>query len=196
MNIDFNAAPTPCYVVDERLLKKNLELLNSVQQRTGCKILLALKGFAMYSVFPLVGQYLAGITASSLFEARLGYEEMGKEVHAYSPAYLEEEFDELLKYCDHLVFNSFDQWNKFRDKVAAAGKKVECGIRINPEYSEIATDLYNPCFKHSRLGVTLANFHPDQLEGIDGLQELQRNYGMSLKLNRLNGGHAYILQDL
>ncbi|HHW22815.1 MAG TPA: carboxynorspermidine decarboxylase, partial [Clostridiaceae bacterium] len=168
MNIDFSLCPTPCYIVDERLLEKNLKILHSVQERTGCKILLALKGFSMFSVFPLVGKYLKGITASSLFEARLGYEEMGREVHIYSPAYLEEEFDEILKYCDHIVFNSFDQWNRYRERALKSGK-VECGIRINPEYSEIKTPIYNPCYQYSRLGVTLKNFRTDELEGISGL---------------------------
>ena len=169
-NIDFSALPSPCYVVDERLLTKNLELLNSVQERTGCSILLALKGFSMYSLFPLVGKYLKGVTSSSLFEARLGYEEMGKEVHTYAPAYSDDEFDEILSYVDHIVFNSFDQWKKFKDKVKnVSSKKIECGIRINPEYSEIETPIYDPCYQHSRLGVTLANFKPEELEGIDGL---------------------------
>jgi carboxynorspermidine decarboxylase len=170
MNIDFGVMPTPCYIVDEQLLIKNLEILHSVQQRTGCSILLALKGFSMYSVFPLVGKYLKGITSSSLFEARLGFEKMGKEVHIYSPAYIDEEFDELLRYCDHIVFNSFDQWNKFKYKVKSVNlKKIECGIRVNPEYSEIETPIYNPCYRNSRLGVTLSNFKPEELEGIDGL---------------------------
>ena len=169
MEIDFSTLPSPCYVVDERLLKKNLEILQTVQQRTGCRILLALKGFSMYSVFPLAGKYLAGITASSLFEARLGYEEMGKEVHIYAPAYNEKEFDTLTGICDHIVFNSFHQWRKFKDKVKNAPKKIECGIRINPEYSEIETPIYNPCYQFSRLGVTLSNFKPEELDGIDGL---------------------------
>lgn len=169
MEIDFSTLPSPCYVVDERLLKKNLEILQTVQQRTGCRILLALKGFSMYSVFHLAGKYLAGITASSLFEARLGYEEMGKEVHIYAPAYNEKEFDTLTGICDHIVFNSFQQWRKFKDKVKNAPKKIECGIRINPEYSEIETPIYNPCYQFSRLGVTLSNFKPEELDGIDGL---------------------------
>jgi carboxynorspermidine decarboxylase len=170
MNIDFSALPSPCYIVDERLLKKNLEILHSVQERTGCNILLAQKGFSMFSVYPLIGKYLKGVTSSSLFEAILGYEEMGKEVHIYAPAYIEEEFDEILKYCDHIVFNSFDQWNRFKDKVKNVhSKKIECGIRINPEYSEIETPIYNPCYKYSRLGVTLPNFRPEELDGIDGL---------------------------
>jgi carboxynorspermidine decarboxylase len=167
--IDFSALPSPSYIVDERLLTKNLEILNSVQERTGCSILLAQKGFAMHSLYPLVGKYLKGVTSSSLFEARLGYEKMGKEVHAYAPAYSDNEIDEWLKYVDHIVFNSFPQWKKFKDKVKNHPKKIECGIRINPEYSEIEVPLYDPCYTNSRLGVTLANFKPEELDGIDGL---------------------------
>ena len=169
-NLDLNKLPSPCYVVDEKLLTKNLELLKYVQDKTGCNIILALKGFSMFSTFPLVGKYLKGVTSSSLFEARLGYEEMGKQVHIFAPAYRDDEFDEIMSYCDHIVFNSFNQWDKFKDRVKNfKGKKIECGIRINPEYSEIETDIYNPCFKNSRLGTTLANFNEEDLEGIDGL---------------------------
>ncbi len=171
-DIDFSAldCPTPCYVVDERLLRRNLDILGSVQDRTGCRILLALKGFAMFAAFPLIGGTLAGVTASSLFEARLGREEMGKEVHIYSPAYAEEEFDDILRLCDHIVFNSFSQWARYRDRVRAfTGHPVGCGIRVNPEYSEIQTALYDPCAPFSRLGVTLAHFRPDELDGIEGL---------------------------
>ena len=169
MPIDFNKVPTPCYVVDESLLIKNLELMDSIQKRTGAKILLAQKGFSMHAVYPLVGKYLAGVTSSSLFEARLGYEKMGKEVHVYAPAYVEHEFEELISYSDHIVFNSFAQWRKFRDRIKAYHRKIECGIRVNPEYSEIETPIYNPCYTGSRLGVTVANFRPDELDGIDGL---------------------------
>ena len=169
-NIDINKLPSPCYLVDERLLKKNLEILDSVQKKTGAEIILATKAFSMFSTFPLIGKYLKGVTSSSLFEARLGYEEMGKQVHIFSPAYREDEFDEIMKYSDHIVFNSFNQWKLYRDKIKNyKGKKIECGIRINPEYSEIETDMYNPCFENSRMGVTLANFEPEELEGIDGL---------------------------
>lgn len=170
---NLNGLQTPCYVVDESLLIKNLELLHDVEQKTGCHILLAQKGFSMYSVYPLIAKYLSGVTSSSLFEAKLGFEEMGKEVHIYSPAYREEEFDEILKYCGHIVFNSFDQFNKYKNKVANSGKKVECGIRINPEYSEIETDIYNPCFKNSRMGITLQHFEEGVekygLDGVDGI---------------------------
>jgi len=168
--IDYQSLPSPCYVVDERLLRRNLEILASVQERTGCKILLALKGFSMYAVFPLVGQYLHGVTSSSLFEARLGYEEMGKEVHIYAPAYVEEDFTQILKYCDHIVFNSFAQWQKHKEQVqGVTAKKLECGLRINPQYSEIQTAIYNPCYENSRLGITLAKFQGQDLDGIDGL---------------------------
>jgi carboxynorspermidine decarboxylase len=170
MSIDYYALPSPCYIVDERLLTRNLEVLDSVQQRTGCSILLALKGFAMHSVFPLVGKYLKGVTASSLHEARLGYEKMGKEVHSYAPAYVDREFDELLGYVDHIVFNSFDQWKRFKGRVqAVTSKKIGVGIRVNPEYSEGRTPIYDPCYKHSRLGVILDQFRPEELDGVEGL---------------------------
>ncbi|MDO3411322.1 carboxynorspermidine decarboxylase [Saccharibacillus sp. CPCC 101409] len=169
-DIDFSAVPSPCYVVDERLLTNNLELLGSVQERTGAKILLAQKGFSMFAEYPLVGKYLAGVTSSSLFEARLGYEKMGKEVHVYAPAYVDREFDELLSYTDHIVFNSFAQWRKFKDKVLNyPGRKIEVGLRINPEYSELEVPLYDPCSPYSRMGITLENFDESDLEGIDGL---------------------------
>lgn len=166
---DFNDLKTPCYVIDEELLIKNLEILKMIQDRTGCSILLAQKAFSMYSVYPLIGSYLKGVTSSSLFEARLGYEEMGKEVHTFAPAYRDDEFEEILKYSDHIVFNSFSQWNKFKDRVKNYGKEIECGLRINPEYSEIETDIYNPCFENSRLGITIDNFKNQDLDGIDGL---------------------------
>ncbi len=170
MQLDFSQTPSPCYVVDERLLRRNLEILDSVQKRTGCHILLALKGFSMASMLPIVGEYLKGVTSSSLHEARLGYEEMGKEVHAYAPAFYEHEFDELMGYTDHIVFNSFAQWNKFRDRVKGnVNKRIQCGLRVNPEYSEIEIPLYNPCAPNSRMGITLSNFRPEELEGIDGL---------------------------
>ncbi|MEK4008007.1 carboxynorspermidine decarboxylase [Paenibacillus sp. FSL H3-0333] len=169
MDIDISNLPSPAYLVDERLLTKNLETLNYVQEKSGAKILLAQKGFSMHAMYPLVGKYLHGVTSSSLFEARLGFEEMGKEVHVYAPAYVDREFDELLRYSDHMVFNSFDQWNRFKQRVQNAPKQISCGIRVNPEYSEIEVPLYDPCYNYSRMGVTLPNFRPDELDGIDGL---------------------------
>ncbi len=169
-HIDFSKVKTPCFVVDRRLLQKNLEVLADVQKRTGCKILLAQKGFSMYSLYPEIAKYLYGTTASSLNEARLGYEEMGGETHIFAPAFRDEEFDGILGIVDHIVFNSFSQWEKFKGRVIGyEGKHIECGIRVNPQYSELEHEIYDPSHKHSRLGVTQANFEPAKLEGIDGL---------------------------
>lgn len=162
-------AQTPCYVIDEEALVHNLEILRYVEEQTGCHVLLAQKAFSAYALYPLISRYISGTTASGLFEARLAYEEMkGKQVHVYSPAYKDEDFDALLSMCDHIVFNSFSQWKHFREK-ALAHSGVSFGLRINPEYSEITTDIYNPCFEGSRLGITLSHFEENELEGIDGL---------------------------
>lgn len=168
--MNYELLKTPCYVIDESLLIVNLELLKSVQDRTGCKILLAQKGFSMYSVYPLIAQYLAGVAASSLFEARLGYEEMGKEVHIYSPAYTEEDFDEILKYSNHIIFNSPNEYRKYKDRVRSyKDKNIQCGLRVNPEYSEINTEIYNPCALSSRLGTIKDNININDICDIDGL---------------------------
>lgn len=167
--IDFNKYQTPCYVVDENKLIKNLEILQSVKQRTNCHVLLASKAFSMYSTFPLIGKYLDGVTSSGINEARLGFEEMNKEVHIFSPAYIPSDFDEILEYCDHIVFNSFNQWYMYKDKVMSAPRKISCGLRINPEYSELDHGIYDPCSKKSRLGITLEEFEKGDLTGIDGL---------------------------
>ena len=167
--IDWKQAPSPSFVVDERLLTRNLELLKSVQDRTGCDILLALKGFSMWSTFPMARNYLKGITSSSLFEARLGYEEFGKEVHAYAPAYADHEIDEYLKYVDHIVFNSFDQLARHKEKVQALDKHVSIGLRVNPGYSEVETPLYDPCYTNSRLGIPFESFKPEELDGVEGI---------------------------
>ena len=169
LDFPIDTLPSPCYVVDERLLIRNLQLLKSVQDRTGCKILLAQKGFSMYETFPLIGSYLKGVTSSSLFEARLGREEMGSEVHIFAPAYRDDEFDEIMGLCDHIVFNSFAQWQRYKEKVQNAGKHISCGLRINPEYSETEPEIYIPCAPNSRLGITLENFQPELLDGIEGL---------------------------
>lgn len=162
---------TPCYVIDEKQLRENLELLKYVREKAGCKILLAQKAFSAYATYPLIAQYLDGCTASGIFEARLGFEEFGKENHIFSPAYPEKDFDEIVKICDHILFNSPKQWAKFREKVRASSNYIQAGIRVNPEYSEIETDIYNPCFTGSRLGVTLSQFKEDLalVDGIDGL---------------------------
>lgn len=167
MNFDIHAVPTPCYVVDETLLRRNLEILQSVSKRTGCKILLAQKAFSMFSFYPLVGEYLDGTTASGLFEAKLGKEEMGKETHVFSAAYRDDEFDEIVSICDHIVFNSMTQWEKFGKKAQNAGK--ECGLRINPECSTQDHAIYDPCSPGSRLGIPAAQMPEELPEGIRGL---------------------------
>ena len=167
VNFDINMIKTPYYVVDERLLIKNLEILKSVSEQAGCKILLAQKAFSMFAVYPLIRKYLAGTTASGLYEAKLGHEEMGGETHIFSAAYNQDEFDEICEICDHIVFNSFSQLEKYRDKVIRYGK--EFGVRINPEHSTQNNAIYDPCSKGSRLGVTLKNFREDLLSGVSGL---------------------------
>jgi carboxynorspermidine decarboxylase len=160
---------TPCYVCDEARLLQNLELLGELQNRTGCVVLLALKAFAMFSTFPLMRRYLAGTAASSLNEARLGREEFGGELHMCAPAYKDSEFEQLLTLCDHMVFNSFSQWRHFKPRIDAHGGGTRCGIRINPEHSEVETAIYDPCAANSRLGVRRVDFESGCLDGITGL---------------------------
>lgn len=160
---------TPSYVVDERKLRENLEVLQAVQNKTGCHILLAQKAFSMFYFYPMIGRYISGATASGIFEAKLAHEFMpGKENHVFSPAYKEKDFAEIVQICDHIIFNSFSQWKKYRDIALKAG--VECGIRINPQCStQEGHAIYDPCAPGSRLGVTLDNFEPDNLDGLAGL---------------------------
>jgi carboxynorspermidine decarboxylase len=168
-DVDWTGVETPAYVVDEGALERNLSVLKTVQDRAGCRIILALKGFAMFSLFPRIGRHLRGVAASSIDEARLGREEFGQEVHIYSPGYRDSEFDELLGYADHLVFNSFNQWDRFRPIIARRGGEVRCGMRVNPEHSEVRVPLYDPCGAGSRLGVTRRGFRATGLEGLSGL---------------------------
>lgn len=165
--IDYSKVPSPCYVLEESRLIRNLEILKRIEEEADARIICALKGYSMWSTFPLIGKYLAGATASSLNEARLAREEMGKEVHVFAPVYRDSEIDEILSCANHITFNSFSQWSRFRQKTLAAG--VSPGIRINPEFSTVETDLYNPCGRFSRLGVTRKEFRPDLLDGIEGL---------------------------
>jgi len=167
--MDVSKLVTPCYVVDEAKLAANLGRLDEVQRRTGCKILLALKGFSMFRTFPQIRKVLQGTAASSLNEARLGFEEFGHEVHVYAPAYRADEFDALLGYAYHLVFNSFSQWHQLKVRVAQSGKSVRCGIRVNPQHSEVKVKLYDPCAPGSRLGVTLDQFEGQDLSGLSGI---------------------------
>jgi len=159
--------PSPAYVLEEARLRKNLELLARVQSEAGCKIILALKGFSMWSAFPLVRQYLPGCTASSLYELKLSAEEFKGENHIYSAAFHEDEFDEVCRLAGHIVFNSVNQWQQFGPRALAAG--ISCGIRINPGIDEVETDLYNPCFSGSRLGVRPEHLAGADLRGIEGL---------------------------
>ena len=146
---------TPCYVIDERKLKKNLSILSNVEKETGCKILLAQKAFSCFYEYSLIGSFISGTTASGLFEGSLGKEEMGKENHVFSPAYKEEDMIELVKICDHIVFNSFSQLQKYKDIC----KNVSVGLRINPECSTQGEHaIYDPCAKGSRLGVPIGQF--------------------------------------
>ncbi|MDP1817589.1 MAG: carboxynorspermidine decarboxylase [Leadbetterella sp.] len=169
MAIDFLQIPSPCYVLEEKLLRKNLELINRVQNEAGAEIILALKGFSMYKMFPMVKKYLSGATASSLNEARLIFEEMDCLAHTYAPAYKPEEFEELMGYSSHITFNSLNQFQQFKDQVDAFDRKISMGLRINPQYAEVSTDMYNPCVVGSRLGITRDALGDILPEGIEGL---------------------------
>lgn len=157
----------PSFIIDEGLLEKNLKFLYSVKQRTGAKILLALKAYSAFSTFPLIKKYLDGVCASSPNEARLGKEEFGKEVVAAAPAYTEQDIRQLVKYSTCIIFNSFSQLKKFRKTALSHG--IQCGIRINPECSSAPASLYDPCAPYSRLGVTIKNFDEKALEGVSGI---------------------------
>jgi carboxynorspermidine decarboxylase len=160
---------TPYYLCEEQLLEKNLLILDDVQKRSGAKIILALKGFAMFATFEQVKSYLHGCTASGLYEARLAREEFDKEVHTYSPAFKEDEIQEIAAISDHIVFNSPNQLLKFKDIVKKINPKIHISLRVNPEISSSPVDIYNPCGLYSRLGTTLDNFDERVLEHIDGL---------------------------
>lgn len=217
---DFSGVKTPCYICEEELLENNLKLLDYVQKQSGAKIILALKGFAMWSTFELVSKYLKGCTSSGLHEARLAREEFCKhnpdaEVHTYSPAYKDEDIDEIARISDHIVFNSPNQLFKFKERVKAVNPNVELSLRINPEVSSSPKDIYNPCGIYSRLGTTLANFDESVLEHIDGLnfhalceqnvdaleevlasfEEKFSKYFKGLKYINFGGGHHITRKD-
>lgn len=169
MPINYDHIPSPCYVLDEALLRKNLQLIDRVQQEAGINVILAFKGFAMWSAFPLVKEYLSGATASSLNEARLCFEEMGTRAHTYAPAYLPQEFEDILDYSSHVVFNSLSQYEQFKNQVKASEHSVSIGLRVNPGYSDVETKLYNPASPASRLGIgheMLQNELPEDIEGL------------------------------
>ena len=166
INMEYPQIPSPCYVLEEELLISNLKLLASVREKAGIEIICALKGFSFYHEFPLVKQYLDGATASSLHEARLAFEEMHVKSHVYSPAYLAHEFEQMMSYASHISFNSLRQYETFASR--AINKGVSCGIRINPEYAEVETDMYNPCIAGSRLGIRRSDLGNTLPEGIEG----------------------------
>ncbi|WP_411357913.1 carboxynorspermidine decarboxylase [Pseudidiomarina salilacus] len=159
--------PSPCYLCDEALLERNLKLMQRVQAESGAHIILALKGFSMWSTFPLIREYLVGCTASSVWEARLASEEFGREVHAYAPGYKQQDIDALLPLVNHISFNSLSQWQRYRQQVAAAG--VSIGLRVNPEHQEAETELYDPSAPGSRLGIRARDLEGVDLEGVEGL---------------------------
>ena len=207
--MDYSKISSPAFVLDEALFRKNLELIHHVQQKAGVEIILAFKGFAMWSAFPIVREYINGATASSLFEARLCFEEMKTKAHVYAPAYIENTFNELMAYSSHITFNSLAQFQKYYPQTKEVPHNISCGIRVNPEYSDVKTDLYNPSSPKSRLGV-LRYFFPAELpEGIEGIHfhalcesdsyslektlgALESNFGSYLhkvKWVNLGGGH-------
>lgn len=168
-NINFHSISSPTFLLDEKLLIKNLELLMEIKQRAGIEIILAFKGFAMWSVFDVVSQYLDGATASSLAEARLCYEEMGTKSHTYSVAYLPREFDEIMQYSSHITFNSLAQYERYKTDVLNAKHSISMGLRVNPQYAEVETELYNPCALGSRLGAHHSHLKDGLPEFIEGL---------------------------
>lgn len=208
-------APSPCYVMEEALLRRNLELISRVSREANVEIILAFKAFALWKTFPVFREYINSVTASSVNEARLAFEEFGSLAHTFSPAYTDEEFDEYLRCSSHISFNSLNQYNRFSSLVQKTAHKVSCGIRINPEYSEIETELYNPCAPGSRFGVT-ADLLPDELpQGIEGfhchchcesdsfalehtLAHIEEKFGRWLprmKWLNLGGGHLMTRKD-
>ena len=202
--------PSPAYVMDESLLRKNLDLIKTVRERSGAQIILAFKAFALWKAFPIVRAYIQYSTASSVYEAQLAFEEMHCLAHSYSPAYTEDNFPYFLKYSSHITFNSLSQYERFYPYVQSyKERKISCGLRINPEYSEIKTDLYNPCSPGSRMGIIADLFDERLPEGIEGLhfhtlcestsyelektlKEVEKRFGRFLpyiKWLNMGGGH-------
>ncbi|MBP7949593.1 MAG: carboxynorspermidine decarboxylase [Verrucomicrobiales bacterium] len=167
--LDLSLVPSPSFVVDLGCLRRNLAVLRDVQERSGAKILLALKGFAMWSTFPLVRESLAGVCASGPWEARLGREKFDREVHVYAPAFTDDDLEETLPLADKISFNSAAQWRRFRRRVKSCGREIECSIRVNPECSTGNVPLYDPCVAGSRLGQIASGITEDDIAGLDGL---------------------------
>lgn len=207
--IDFNQIPSPCYVLEEDKLRANLALIKSVKDRSGADIILAFKAFALWKAFPIVREYIPYSTASSVFEAQLAFEEMGSRAHTFSPAYTEENFPTFMKYSSHITFNSISQFERFYPMIEADGNRISCGMRINPEYSEVETELYNPCAPGTRFGVLCSQLPEELPAGIEGfhfhtlcesssfdlektLQQVDAKFGKylpNLKWLNMGGGH-------
>ena len=213
--IDFNQFPSPCYIMEEELLRKNLCLIKNVADRAGVEIILAFKSFAMWRSFPIFREYIDHSTASSVYEARLALEEFGSKAHTYSPAYTEQDFPEIMRCSSHITFNSMQQFERFYPMVVAEGSGISCGIRVNPEYSEVETELYNPCAPGTRFGIT-ADLLPEALpQGIEGfhchchcesssyelertLEHLEAKFSRcfpQIKWLNLGGGHLMTRKD-
>lgn len=213
--IEIHKVPSPCFVMEEDLLRKNLSLIKSVKDRAGVNIILAFKAFAMWKSFPIVREYIPNSTASSVFEAQLAYEEMGSPAHTFSPAYTPDNFPAFMKYSSHITFNSLSQFERFYPETLKADKKISCGIRVNPEYSLVETDLYNPATPGSRLGISLDLLGDELPEGVEGihfhtlcesssydlektLEQVELKFGKFLpKVKWLNmgGGHLMTRKD-
>lgn len=213
--IDLNAIPSPCYVMEEKLLRNNLALIKRVKEEAGVNIILAFKAFALWKSFPIVREYIPYSTASSKFEAQLAFEEMGSPAHTYSPAYTEADFPAILKYSSHMTFNSLSQFDRFYPLVKADGHGISCGLRINPEFSDVETDLYNPCAPGSRMGIVRDLLGETLPEGVEGLhfhtlcesssydlertlQEVDKKFGTLLsqvKWLNMGGGHLMTRKD-
>ncbi|MDR1981450.1 MAG: carboxynorspermidine decarboxylase [Tannerellaceae bacterium] len=207
--VDFNRIPSPCYVMEEKALRENLSLITYVKESAGVDIILAFKAFAMWKAFPIIREYIPCSTASSRYEAQLAYEEMGSRAHTYSPAYTAEDFPFIMQYSSHITFNSLTQFERFYPLVEAGGRDISCGLRINPEYSDVETDLYNPCAPGSRMGVISERLGDALPEGIEGLHfhtlcestsydlektlaEVERRFGRflpTIKWLNMGGGH-------
>lgn len=167
--INDKGIPSPCYVMEEKLLRKNLSLIKKIENEAGVQIILAFKAFAMWKTFPILREYIPCSTASSKYEAQLAYEELGSLAHTYSPAYTDADFPAILKYSSHISFNSLTQFQRFYPQVLTSGKPISCGLRINPEFSDVETDLYNPCAPGSRMGIISDLIGETLPEGVEGL---------------------------
>ncbi len=183
MPIDYSQIPSPCYVIDEELLRSNLQIILRVKEEAGVKIIPAFKGFSMWKAFPIIRENFSGAAASGAWEARLAVEEMKSLAHTYSPAFTEEDFDEVMKHSSNITFNSISQFEKFLPRIRNFKRKISVGLRVNPEYSEVKTALYNPCAPGSRLGITAEQLGAQLPEGVEGLHfhTLCESYSVDLE---------------